>query len=98
MPMGFNENEDHLHEVLYYLRILNEEIRHAMTTIDIHDEEVTGYLKNCSQVLSRMDMIQNDYDDIKQLCRDLLWPLYTGFTAKGYQDTDVTQDMIDRIK
>lgn len=93
---GLQENEYHLRELLYYLRMLNEEIRHAMTTIDIHDEEVNNYLKNCSQVLSRMDMIQNDYDDIKLLCRNL-WSLYTGFSPKGYQDTDVIQDMIERI-
>ena len=95
---GLEENEYHFREVLYHLRMLNEEIRRAMIVIDIDDEEVTGYLKNCSQVLSRMDIIQNDYDDIKLLCRNQLWPLYTGFTAKGYRDTDKIQDMIDRIK
>ena len=72
-------------------------IRHAMAAIDIHDEEVTKYLKNCSQVLSRMYMIHNDYEDIKLLCRNL-WSLYTGYSfAEGYKDTDIIQDMIDRI-
>ena len=95
---GLQRNEYHLHEVLYYLRMLNDEIRHAMTAIDIDDEGVTGYLTHYSQVLSRMDMIQNDYDDIKILCRHL-WSLYTGFSfVDGYPDTDVIQDMIDRIK
>lgn len=94
---GLLNNEYHFQEVLYYLRMLNEEIRHAMTAIDIRDEEVTEYLMHCSQVLSRMDMIQNDYDDIKPLCRNL-WSLYTGFSPiEGYQDIDVIQDMIDRI-
>ena len=95
---GLQQNEYHLREVLYYLRMLNEEIRHAMTAIDIDDEEVAGYLKSCSQLLSRMDMIQTDYDDIKLLCRNVLWSLYTGYNAKGYPGTDVMQDMIDRIK
>ena len=96
---GLQRNEYHFHEVLYYLRMLNEEIRHAMTAIDIDDEEVTGYLKNCSQLLSRMDIIQHDHDDIKLLCRNLLWPLFTGYSfVDGYPDTDVIQDMIDRIK
>lgn len=98
---GFLNNEDYLREVLYSLRMLNEEIRRAMTVIDIDDEEVTGYLVHYSQVLSRMDMIQNDYEDIKLLCRDLLWPLYTGFSFTGgypKSDVDVTKDMIDRIK
>ena len=96
---GLQRNEYHLREVLYYLRMLNEEIRHAMTVIDIDDEEVTKYLKNCSQGLSRMDMIQNDYEDIKLLCRDLLWPLFTGYSfVDGYSDIDVIQAMIDRIK
>ena len=95
---GLQRNEYHLREVLYYLRMLNEEIRHAMTAIDIDDEGVTGYLTHYSQVLSRMDMIENDYDDIKLLCRHL-WSFYTGFSfVKGYPDTDVIQDMIDRIK
>ena len=95
---GLEENEYHFHELLHYLRLLNEEIRQAMIVIDIDDEEITGYLIHCSQVLSRMDIIQNDYEDIKLLCRNLLWPLYTGYSsAVGYQDTDVTQDVIDRI-
>ena len=95
---GLQRNEYHLREVLYYLRMLNEEIRHAMTAIDIDDEGVTGYLTHYSQVLSRMDMIENDHDDIKLLCRHP-WSFYTGFSfVKGYPDTDVIQDMIDRIK
>ena len=94
---GLEENEYCFRELLYYLRMLNDEIRHAMAAIDIHDEEVTKYLKNCSQVLSRMDMIHNDYEDIKLLCRNL-WSLYTGYSfAEGYKDTDIIQDMIDRI-
>ena len=94
---GLQGNEYHFREVLYYLQMLNEEIRHAMTVIDIDDEEVTEYLIHCSQVLSRMDMIQNDYEDIKLLCRNL-WSLYTGYSfVEGYRDTDVIQDMIDRI-
>ena len=100
---GLEENEYHFREVLYYLRMLNEEIRRAMIVIDIDDQDVARYLISYSQFLSRMDIIQNDYEDVKLLCRDLLWPLYTGFkpkTAEGYPDTDsdITQDMIDRIK
>ena len=50
-----------------------------------------------------MDIIQNDYDDRRHkadscFVETQLWPLYTGFTAKGYRDTDKIQDMIDRIK
>ena len=95
---GLQDNEYHLRELLYYLRMLNDEIQYAMTTIDIHDEEVIKFLKNCSQVLSRMDMIQPDYDDVKLLCRNL-WSLYTGFDfVEGQRETDIIQDMIDRIR
>lgn len=95
---GLQGYEYGLNELLYFLRLLNEEIRHAMTTVDIHDEEVNAYLKHCSQVLSRMDMVQPDYDDIKLLCRNL-WGLFTGFafTNGGYKETDVIQEMINRI-
>lgn len=95
---GLEENEYHLRELLYYLRMLNDEIRDAMTTIDIHDEEVIRFMKNCSHVLSRLDMIQPDYDDIKLLCRNL-WSLFTGFDhVTGQRETDIIQDMIDKIK
>ena len=95
---GLQENEYHFRELLYYLRMINDEIRYAMTTIDIHDEEVNKYLKNCSQVLSRLDILWHDYDDIKLLCRNL-WSLYTGFSfVEGYKDRDVIQEMINRIE
>ena len=97
---GLQRNEYHFREVLYYLRMLNDEIQHAVTAIDINDEEVTGYLISYSQFLSRMDIIQNDYEDIKLLCRDLLWPLYTGYSSTSdepYPNIDVMQDKIDRI-
>ena len=96
---GLQRSEYHFREVLHYLRLLNDEIRYAMIAIDIDDEEIAGFLKNRSQSLSRMDIIQNDYEDIQLLCRDLLWPLYTGYSFdKGYLNTDVMQDKTDRIK
>ena len=96
---GLEDYEFGFYELLYFLRMLNEEIRYAMTLIDIHDDEVDEYLKNCSQVLSRMDMVQpNNYDDTKLLCRNM-WAMFTGFafTNGGYKDNDVIQDMINKI-
>ena len=95
---GLEENDYHFRDVLNHLHMLNDEIRRAITAIDIDNVKVTEYLSHYSQVLSRMDMIENDYDDIKLLCRHL-WSFYTGYSfVDGYPDTDVMQDMIDRIK
>ena len=95
---GIEENGYYLREVLYELRMLNEEIRYVRNNIDIYDEEVFDFLNRLSQIISRMDATTPDYEDIKSFSR-FLWELFSGWSfGEGYRKSDLIKDMIDRIK
>ena len=94
---GIEDNGYYLREVLYELRMLNEEIRYVRNNIDIHDEEVFDFLNRLSQIISRMDATGPDYEDIKSFSR-FLWELFSGWSfVEGYRKSDLIKDMIDRI-
>lgn len=95
---GIQNSEYYLNEILYELRVLNDEIKFVRSTIDIHDEEVFQFLNNLSQIIHRMESTKPEYDDIKSFCR-FLWEIFTGWSIiDGYRKTDIIADMIGRIK
>ncbi|MBI5435755.1 MAG: hypothetical protein HY937_01335 [Nitrosomonadales bacterium] len=95
---GIQNNEYYLNEILYELRVLNDEIKFVRSNIDIHDEEVFQFLNNLSQIIHRMESTKPEYDDIKSFCR-FLWEIFTGWSIiDGYRKTDIIADMIGRIK
>jgi hypothetical protein len=95
---GMQDNEYSLNEILYELRVLNDEIKFVRSNIDIHDEEVFQFLNNLSQVIHRMESTKPEYDDIKTFCR-FLWEIFTGWSIiDGYRKTDIIADMIRRVK
>ncbi|MEQ1674140.1 MAG: hypothetical protein ABL865_03770 [Candidatus Nitrotoga sp.] len=95
---GIQNNEYYLNEILYELRVLNDEIKFVRSNIDIHDEEVFKFLNNLSQIIHRMESTKPEYDDIKSFCR-FLWEIFTGWSIiDGYRKTDIIADMIGRIK
>ena len=95
---GIQDNEYYLNEILYELRVLNDEIKFVRSNIDIHDEEVFQFLNNLSQIIHRMESTKPEYDDIKSFCR-FLWEIFTGWSIiDGYRKTDIIADMIGRIK
>jgi len=95
---GIQNNKYYLNEILYELRVLNDEIKFVRSSIDIHDEEVFQFLNNLSQIIHRVESTNPEYDDIKSFCR-LLWEIFTGWSfIDGYRKTDIIADMIGRIK
>ena len=95
---GIQGNEYYLNEILYELRVLNDEIKFVRSNIEIHDEEVFSFLSQLSQVIHRMESTKPEYDDIKSFCR-FLWEIFTGWSfIDGYRKTDLIEDMIERIK
>lgn len=92
------ENEYYLKEVIYYLQMLNEEIRYARNAIDLNDPEVFDLLNRLSQLIVRMELTGKEYDDVKSLC-GFLWSIFTGWDlAKGYSESDIIKDIIGRAK
>jgi hypothetical protein len=95
---GIQNNEYYLNEILYELRMLNDEIKFVRNNIDIHDEEVFQFLKNLSQIIHRMESTKPEYDDIKSFCR-FLWEIFSGWSfIDGYRKTDIIAEMIGHIK
>lgn len=94
---SLQENEYLLRDIIYEFDMLNTEIVFVRNNIDIHDEEVFGFLNNVSQIIYQLKYTQRDYDDIKSLCRRL-WEIFSGSDfIKGYQKNDILQLMINRI-
>lgn len=95
---GIQNNEYYLNEILYELRVLNDEIKFVKSAIDIHDEEVFQFLNSLSHIIHRMESTKPEYDEIKSFCR-FLWEIFTGWSfADGYRKTDIVEDMIKRVK
>ncbi|MCD2453607.1 hypothetical protein GO003_024830 [Methylicorpusculum oleiharenae] len=95
---GIQNNEYYLGEILYELRVLNDEIKFVRSAIDIHDEDVFQFLNNLSHIIHRMESTKPEYDDVKSFCR-FLWEIFTGWSfIDGYRKTDIIVDMIERIK
>jgi len=95
---GIQGNEYYLNEIIYELRMLNEEIKFIRSSVDIHDEDVFQFLKRLSHMIHRMESTKPDYDDIKSFC-GFLWSLFTGWSfIDGYRKTDIVTEMLERIK
>lgn len=95
---GVEDNEYYLNEILYELRLLNDEINFIRSSIDIHDEEVFQFLNILSQIIHRMESTKTNYEDMKSFSR-YLWEIFSGWSfIDGYRKTDLIAVMIDRIK
>lgn len=95
---SLQDSEYYLKEVIYYLQMLNEEIRYTRNSINLNDPEVFEFLNRLSQLIARMESTEREYDDIKSLC-GFLWSIFTGWDwAKGYSESDIIKDIIGRAK
>ena len=95
---SIQSNEYYLKEIIYYLRMLNEEIRYTRNVINLNDPDVFIFLNRLSQEITRMESTEREYEDIKSFLR-FLWPIFTGWSwSDGYQESDFIKDMIGRAK
>lgn len=95
---SLEESDYYLKEIIYYLQILNEEIKYTRNVVNLNDPEVFNFLNNLSQIIMRMELTEGEYDDVKSLCK-FLWSVFTGWDlAKGYSETDIIKDIIERAK
>ena len=92
------ENEYYLKEVIYYLQMLNEEIKYTRYSVSLNDPEIFEFLNRLSQLIARMESTEREYDDIKSFC-GFLWSIFTGWDwTKGYSESDIIKDIIGRAK
>jgi len=95
---SLEESDYYLKEIIYYLQILNEEIKYTRNVVNVNDPEVVNFLNNLSQIIMRMELTEGEYEDVKSLCK-FLWSVFTGWDlAKGYSETDIIKDIIERAK
>lgn len=95
---GLQGNEYYLREVVYELRSLNDEVRFIRNTLPIHDSELFKFLNRLSQAISRVEMTQPEYNEIKSFCR-FLWQLFTGYSfIDGYSKSSYIEDMVRRVR
>lgn len=95
---GLQSNEFYLKEIVYELRMLNDEIRFVRTSLHINDVEVYEFLGRLSRIIIRMEATTPDYDEIKSFC-GFLWQLFTGWSwVHGYSQTNLVQEMLERAK
>lgn len=95
---GLQDNEFYLKEIIYELRMLNDEIRFAKSTLNIKDIEVYDFLSRLSQKITRMESTTQDYLDIKSFC-GTLWEIFAGWSwLDGYRKTDIIQEMLKKAK
>ena len=91
---GMQGNEFYLREIVYELRMFNEEIKYIRNTIYLGDSEVFNFLNKLSQAIHRYELTQPEYDEIKSFCR-FLWSVFTGFNLlDGYENRDYIEKML----
>lgn len=95
---ALQSNEFYLKEIIYHLRMLNEEIRYTRNVVNLNDPEVFDFLNRLSQSIVRMESTEREYDDIKSFC-GFLWSIFTGWSwVEGYRESDLIKDMLGRAK
>jgi len=90
-------NEFYLQELIYELRMFNEEIKYIRNTVYLGDSEIFNFLNRFSQSIHRVELTQPEYDDIKSFC-GFLWSLFTGWNfVDGYKNKEYIEKMIFRV-
>jgi hypothetical protein len=92
------ENAYYLGELVYQLRIFNDEIRMLRNSVDLHDKATAAFFRHVSQVLHRMEATEPHYEDVKSFCR-FLWEIFAGWDiVTGYRKDDYIDQMLGQIK
>ncbi len=95
---GLQANDYYLREIVYELRMLNDEIRFVRSTLNIKDIEVYEFLGRLSRAIVRMESTTQGHDDIKSFCR-FLWEIFAGWNwVDGYSKANIIQEMLGRAK
>jgi hypothetical protein len=95
---GLQGNEFYLREIVYELRMLNDEIRFVRSSLHINDVEAYEFLGRLSRSIVRMEATTPDYDEIKSFC-GFLWQIFTGWSwVHGYSQSDIIQEMVRRAR
>lgn len=95
---SLQSNEFILKEIIYHLRMLNEEIRYTRNVVNLNDPEVFDFLNRLSQSIVRMESTEREYDDIKSFC-GFLWSIFTGWSwVDAYRESDLIKEMLGRAK
>lgn len=90
---GIQGNEFYLREIVYELRMFNEEIKYIRNTVYLGDSDVFNFLNRLSQAIHRYELTQPEYDEIKSFCR-FLWSVFTGW---NFIDEYKNRDYIERM-
>ena len=95
---GLNdENSASLQDVIFQIRMLNEEVIYARNAIDIIDQKINKRITSFSHSLYRQTLVKQEYEDIKQLA-GYLWEIFAGWNiVEGQKKTDVIQDWLDQM-
>ena len=95
---SLQSNEYYLKEIIYHLRMLNDEMRYTRNVANLNEREVFDFLNRLSQLIVRMESTERGYDDIKSFC-GFLWSIFTGWSGvEGYSESDLIKDMLGRAK
>jgi hypothetical protein len=87
----------YLDELLTHLEILRDEIRFAMSAVEIDDKRVLEFLKRLSATILKMRKTTRDYDSMKSF-GNFMWEIFAGWSfVTGYQKRDFFEDMIRAI-
>lgn len=92
-----NLQPHHINAIALEMGILAEEIKFTLATIDVHDEEVFGFLKRLNRTLVNLRQTAPHDEEIQYLT-NFLWELFAAWSfVTGYQDRDFVADRLSRI-
>jgi hypothetical protein len=86
-----------LRQLILETDVLLSEFQHALSVIDIRDQEVFFFMKRMSETLYRAKNWSSDYDGTKEVL-SFFWSILSGWSfISGYADHEYITDMIAKI-
>ena len=86
-----------LRQIVLEAEVLHGEFQHALSIIDLKDQEVFAFMKHFSSALYRAKNWSSDYDGTKEVL-GFFWSLFAGWSfVDGYSDREFLPYMISKL-
>lgn len=93
-----DETKPYLDDILVEYQILADEFSYASNNILIQDDEVHSFLRRILEIVYRLRNYNSDRYNLEKIVGQYLYEIFARWSfIDGQRETDLVEDMIDRI-
>jgi hypothetical protein len=86
-----------LRQIVLEAEVLHGEFQHALSILDLKDQEALAFMKRFSTALYRAKNWSSDYDGVREVL-GFFWSLFSGWSfVDGYSDKEFLPEMISKL-